>query len=282
MKTDPDSIPSFPVQARIESTNLCNAHCTICPRELLTRVKGVMSFGDFEKLVRECADKGLRELHLQGFGEPFIDKEITKKIRLAAELGIPELFLVTNASLIDEELAEEIVQSGLHRIKISFYGTNYKEYESIHEPLKYEHVRKNIKALARAKRRLNSKTPRIAVQYIGSLHKFVKFTLQWFRYALPQFNIPHNYAYGKKYVKVKIDKQDRRCPMVARPILQVLWDGRVVPCCYDFNARYVLGNALKTSIEQVWNSQGYRRFRNSHRRKDFRAIPMCLNCDKLR
>ena len=119
MKMDIDHVPSFPVQARIENTNHCNAECTMCPRELLTRPKGVMPFEHFEKLVRECAAKGLEELHLQGFGEPFIDKEITKKIRLAADLGIPHLFMVTNASLIDEELAEAIVKSGLHRIKIS-------------------------------------------------------------------------------------------------------------------------------------------------------------------
>ena len=282
MKMDIDNIPPFPLQARIENTNHCNANCTICPRDSLTRPKGTMSFEHFEKLVRECAEKGLIERHLPGFGEPFIDKNITEKIRLAADLGIRKLFIVTNASIIDEELAEKIVRSGLHRIKISFYGTSRKEYESVHKPLKYGKVRENIKTLARVKRRLESKTPRIAVQYIGRWYRFPKFAVQWFRYALPQVNTLHNYGYGKKFVEVNTEKDDRLCPMVARPIIQILWDGKVVPCCYDFNGKYVLGNVLETSIEEVWNSDKYERFRDIHRKRDFSRIPMCLNCDKLR
>jgi radical SAM protein with 4Fe4S-binding SPASM domain len=282
MKADLYNIPQFPVQARIENTNLCNATCAICPRESLSRPKGIMPFEHFEKLVRECAEKGLKELHLQGFGEPFIDKDIIRKIRFASNLGIPKLFMVTNASLINESFAEGIVTSGLHKIKVSFYGTNAEEYEAIHKPLKYETVRENIKTLARVKRRLKSKTPRIAVQYIGKWYRFPKFFLQWFRYATPQVNTLHNYGYGKKFVEVNTEKDDRLCPMVARPIMQILWDGRVVPCCYDFNAQYILGNALETSIEQIWNSPEYESFREIHRKRDFAKIPMCLNCDKLR
>ncbi len=282
MKMDIDNIPPFPLQARIENTNRCNANCTICPRESLTRPKGIMPFDHFEKLVRECAEKGLVELHLQGFGEPFIDKDITRKIRLAADLGIRKLFMVTNASIIDEELAEKIVRSGLHGIKISFYGTSRKEYEPVHKPLKYDEVRENIKTLARVKRRLKSKTPRIAVQYIGRWYRFPIFAFQWFRYALPQVNTLHNYGYGKKFIEVNTEKDDRLCPMVARPIIQILWDGKVVPCCYDFNGKFVLGNVLETSIEEVWNSDKYERFRDIHRKRDFSKVPMCLNCDKLR
>lgn len=282
MKMDLDNIPPFPLQARIENTNHCNAQCTMCPRESLTRSKGVMPFEHFEKLVRECAEKGLQELHLQGFGEPFIDKDITQKVRLAADLGIKKLFMVTNASLIDEELAEKIVRSGLHRIKISFYGVNANEYEAVHRPLKYQIVRESIKTLARVRKRLGSRTPHVAIQYIGRWYKFPKFALQWFRYGTPQINTLHNYGYGKKFVEVNTEKDDRLCPMVARPIVQILWDGRVVPCCYDFNAKYVLGNAIETSIEEVWHSQEYESFRELHRNRDFEKIPMCLNCDKLK
>ncbi len=281
MKMDIDNIPPFPLQARIENTNLCNAECTICPRESLTRPKGIMPFEHFEKLARECAQKGLSELHLQGFGEPFVDRDITRKTRFAADLGIEKLFMVTNASLIDEKLAEEIVQSGLHKIKISFYGTSEREYESVHKPLKYHKVRENIKTLARVKRRLKSKTPRITVQYIGRWYRFPKFALQWLPYATPQVNTLHNYGYGKKFVEVNTERDDRLCPMVARPIIQVLWDGSVVPCCYDYNGEFVLGNAIETSIEEVWNSEKYRHFRDIHRKRDFGKIPMCLNCDKL-
>ena len=33
----------------------------------------------------------------------------------------------------------------------------------------------------------------------------------------------------------------------------VCWDGRVVPCCRDFDARYVLGDPNHSTLLEVWN-----------------------------
>lgn len=46
-----------------------------------------------------------------------------------------------------------------------------------------------------------------------------------------------------------------------RSIMQVLWDGRVVPCCYDFDGKIVLGDLRRESVAKVWNGEKYERFR---------------------
>ena len=46
----------FPLIVRIETTNLCNANCTFCPRESIGREKGFMDQGLYEKIITDCAD----------------------------------------------------------------------------------------------------------------------------------------------------------------------------------------------------------------------------------
>lgn len=37
--------------------------------------------------------------------------------------------------------------------------------------------------------------------------------------------------------------------------MTVLWDGDVVPCCNDFDKRYVLGNLHRESMTSIWNNE---------------------------
>ena len=47
----------FPKEVWIENTNHCNAECVMCPRDLHTRAKGIMSFDIYEKLIKEIASQ---------------------------------------------------------------------------------------------------------------------------------------------------------------------------------------------------------------------------------
>ncbi|MBI5560473.1 MAG: SPASM domain-containing protein [Deltaproteobacteria bacterium] len=272
----------FPLQVRIENTNLCNAFCTICPREKLTRRRGTMGVDLYKNIMRQLKEGGTKELHLQGYGEPFMDNTIIEKIRLAKEAGIPYTFMVTNASFLDESVSLEILNSGLDKLKISFYGLNREEYEGVHRGLSFEEVKANVERLLKLKKKLGKKTPVISLKYIGSLHKFLVFALRWGSRARVSYARLHNYGYGRRFNRARVGRKDRTCPIVERPIMQVLWDGLVVPCCYDFDGRVVLGDLSKESVRDVWNGERYRGFREMHRKREYEKIPVCFNCDKLR
>lgn len=272
----------FPLQVRIENTNLCNAFCTICPRERLTRPRGTMDIPLYKRIIGEIKEGGAKELHLQGYGEPFIDQTIIEKIRLAKEAGIPYTFMVTNASFLDEVVCEGLVNSGLDKLKISFYGLDRKEYERVHRGLSFEEVKANVGRLLEVKKRLRKKTPAVSLKYIGSFTRFILFALQWGFRAQVSFSRLHNYGYGRRFNEARVERENRICPIVTRSIMQVLWDGRVVPCCYDFDGRIALGDLSKESVKDVWNGEKYRDFREIHRKREYGKLPVCLNCDKLR
>jgi radical SAM protein with 4Fe4S-binding SPASM domain len=57
----------------------------------------------------------------------------------------------------------------------------------------------------------------------------------------------------------------------------ITFNGDVVPCCFDKNAEYNMGNIKDTSIEKLWKSKKYQAFRRQLI-KDRSSIEMCRNC----
>jgi radical SAM protein with 4Fe4S-binding SPASM domain len=57
----------------------------------------------------------------------------------------------------------------------------------------------------------------------------------------------------------------------------VTWDGKVVPCCFDKNAEYVMGDLSKDSFREIWDGPKYRIFRRSIL-TGRNMIDVCRNC----
>ena len=275
-------MPPYPKEVRIENTNHCNARCEMCPRERMTRPRGNMDYDLFKSIIDQCAAHGVKEIHLQGFGEPLLDERIFDRIKYAKEAGIPDTFMVTNASLLDHDMAEKLVASGLDRLKISFYGTDTKEYEKTHRGLKYEQVKENIMHLFEIQDRIRNPRPVVSMKYIGELWKFPVFVWQWGRHAKVTCARLHNYGGGRDYNLVKEDKAKRVCRFLREWVFQVLWDGRVVPCCYDFDGEIILGDLNDNTIAEIWNGEAFRNFRQLHKEFRFDELPLCKKCDKLK
>ena len=270
-------VTPFPEQIRLENTNACNAHCVMCPRESQTRKRGFIDPRLVEKILAEAEGKKITKFTVQGFGEPLLDKRFCTYVRLIKERLSCPTFTVSNGTLITPELAEELVSCGLDKIKISFYGTGKEEYERIHAPLKYDKARGGIMNLVRARRAARSKIT-IRVQYIGKLWKYIPFFFQWVGKTSVGYNTLHNYGNGRAYRST--NGKAGRCPILSQPILQVLWTGEVVPCCYDFNGTMVLGDVRRQSIEEIWHGERYQAIRRAHAEGRFSEWPLCIKCDK--
>jgi radical SAM protein with 4Fe4S-binding SPASM domain len=57
----------------------------------------------------------------------------------------------------------------------------------------------------------------------------------------------------------------------------VTWDGKVVPCCFDKDAHYTLGDLNKNSFGEIWRSREYDNFRRSILQSR-EEIEICKNC----
>lgn len=59
----------------------------------------------------------------------------------------------------------------------------------------------------------------------------------------------------------------------------VTWDGKVVPCCFDKDARHVMGDLKHSSMKEIWESNNYRAFRQELM-KSRKNIDICANCSE--
>src|SRR3990172_1613854 len=122
----------LPSVLMIENTNHCNAECVMCPRGTLSRKRGFMDFGLFEKIIKEVSSMRRKPVtHLQGFGEPLLDRLLAERIQLAKTCSIKRTYIVTNASLLFPESSRKIISARLDKMKISFYGTDEESYNNI-------------------------------------------------------------------------------------------------------------------------------------------------------
>lgn len=281
----------FPREVHIENTNLCNAKCLMCPREKMSRSTGIMDFALFKRLIDECAKKWqVQEVHLHGYGECLIEKDFHLKVRYAKEKNIKSVYIVTNGSLLTKEVSKELISAGLDRIKISFYAARKDTYERIHCGLNFEQVENNVYDLFSARKEMNSRKPAIVLQFLPQKENTGEnqlFVSKWEKFidlsngdSLSQYEL-HNYGLGRNYNPVEPAKKSKKC-LLPFDTMQILWNGLVVPCCFDFNADMALSDVKDRSIEDAWNSEAFRKLRNLHRSKKISRIPLCNKCDQLK
>jgi radical SAM protein with 4Fe4S-binding SPASM domain len=74
---------------------------------------------------------------------------------------------------------------------------------------------------------------------------------------------------------IKNSLPDRCARLWFNPV--ITWDGKVVPCCFDKDAEYVMGDLNQDSFSKIWNGLKYRIFRKSIL-SGRHMIEMCRNC----
>ena len=112
------NLPGF---VQIEPVGQCNLACRMCPVVLRGdgspgKPPAFMHYAAFCRLIDQFA--GVRELHLQGLGEPLLHPRIFDMVRYAAGRGI-EVSTNTNLTALSPRRADECVASGLARMHVS-------------------------------------------------------------------------------------------------------------------------------------------------------------------
>jgi radical SAM protein with 4Fe4S-binding SPASM domain len=278
----------FPKAIYVEITNYCDAVCIMCPRDKLTRSLGFMGEELYKKIINECAiHKEFKWLTLHGFGESLLDKNFVKKIKYAKEKNIPITRVCTTASLLTEDVGKELILSGLDHLKISFFGTTKKEYESTHRNLIFERSINNIRRFLKLKKELRTKKPYVKINYLidprksilKNIYLCLKFYIQWTSYLKVDYSILHNFGVGRDYNKVHYKGDVIKCHYPFRNQIHILWNGDICPCPWDYDGSIKFGNIYESSIKDIWLGSEYQRFRTAHKNKDFNDYPMCERCD---
>ena len=102
----------------IEPTTKCNLNCKMCFRHTwFDEPMCDLSLDEFRHVL-DTMPKTVETIFFGGMGEPLFHKDILEMIRLAAETGA-EVELLTNGTLLTENMINGIMDAGLTRLWIS-------------------------------------------------------------------------------------------------------------------------------------------------------------------
>jgi MoaA/NifB/PqqE/SkfB family radical SAM enzyme len=130
--------------------------CPVVYRE--EKPPAFMSFDAFCRLLDQFG--AVKELHLQGLGEPLLHPRFFDMVRYAVARGV-EVSTNTNLTALSERRAEDCVKSGLHRMHVSLDAASAETYEYIRVGARLKKVLRNLEWVRAAKTRLNAERPEI-------------------------------------------------------------------------------------------------------------------------
>jgi radical SAM protein with 4Fe4S-binding SPASM domain len=251
----------------------------------------------YESVIDELAGT-LSYLTFYFQGEPYLHPEFVRMVNYASLKGVYTA-TSTNAHFLKEDVARNTVESGLDRLIVSLDGTTQESYEAYRIGGTLEKVIEGTKNVIHWKKKLKSKTPHVVFQFLVvgpnehqipqvyelakevGVDQVVLKTAQIYDFENGSPFIPRQEKYsryrknsdGSYAIKNSLSNH---CWKMWHSCV-ITWDGRVVPCCFDKDAHFVLGELTKNSFQDIWTGEKYVDFRKSLLRSRS-EIEICKNC----
>jgi radical SAM protein with 4Fe4S-binding SPASM domain len=206
----------------------------------------------------------------------------------------------TNAHYLNDENAKATVESGLDRLIISIDGTTQESYQSYRIGGDLQKVIDGTKNILKWKKELKSKTPHVIFQFVvfrqnehqveevkklgkdlGVDEVKIK-SAQIYDYENGNERIPTNEKYSR-YQKENSSFVIRHSSLESCWRMWnscvITWDGKIVPCCFDKDAKHQLGDLQERSFKEIWFNGSYTKFRSALL-KSRKKIDICQNCSE--
>jgi len=254
----------------------------MCARPKMTRKLGIMNMRLFRKIIDEIAqiNPSVR-VWMVFIGEALIIKyRLFWMIHYAKRKGLTDVVLNSNGTLLDEEAALGLIESGLDAIYVGIDAFTPETYNKLRVGGNYERVVNNVNSLLELKRKLGANKPQVFVQFVeteenkGEKDDFTKY---WTKVgAIVKIRPKVSWA-GTVEAKNLTSRKRHPCYWCMRTF-NICWDGRVALCSADYDAKFVAGNVNNDSIQSIWLGQ-LKKIREMHLKANYNQLPpFCRDC----
>jgi radical SAM protein with 4Fe4S-binding SPASM domain len=264
----------------------------------MQRARGHMSLETFDKIIAQLG-KDIFFLIIYHQGEPYLNKNFFDITRVAKKHNI-YCTTSTNGHYFSKENIHKTIDSGLDSMILSIDGVDQESYAKYRVRGDLKNVLDGTRLFIDIKKERKVKHPLIALQFLVMKHNENQIkemkqlakdlgvdrlmiknievrSLEEAREWLPDEEKYRRYDYSGDSYKVK-NAEKTSCP---RPWFSALinWDGSVVPCCFDKNGQYAMGNVNDSSgFDMIWRGAPFKKFRD-RLVKDRQSIDLCSNCN---
>lgn len=280
----------YPRNVGIETTGRCNATCNFCPNPKLDRKSTAMNDALFDKIIkdlREIPQDHPSNIFPNEVNEPFMDRKIFDRLeKINAELPQASLHIFTNLNVMQRDFFERMAKiRKIVAFNVSFNAARCEEYEQV-MGIDFDRTVKNLRSFMTVNRTHKIVRGPIVLSrvadhtstddaFIGDCQKlFAEFT------------------YGEDYTAKAKNRTDwlGQVSAASSPIphalpcgswfdIHIFCTGVVPHCCMDSYGEYSIGDVNKSSVLEVYNSPGFRRYRDQFFSRE-QAHP-CNTCSLL-
>jgi len=285
-----------PKSVKIELSPRCNYRCGFCAlRQREKQPKEDMDFDLFRKITIDMKNAGVEEVGCFFLGESFMNPYLlVDAITHLKDIGIPYVFLTSNASIATPEHVDACMEAGLDSLKWSVNAASPEQFADIMcvNPRWYEMALKNIKAAWEVRERGGYNTGLYAssIHYDGKQHDLMQEIIDSRvrsyvdeHYWLPLYGQAGLTAGEKGTVPVAGNPgryENLRAPLPCWSVFtegHITYDSRLSACCFDHDGRFHMGDLTTTPFMEAWNSQEFQNLRQAHLTEDVTGTA-CEDC----
>jgi len=284
--------PDFPIHIDFETIFGCNLRCVMCThahKELFPQRQRYLEYDLYKKVIDEGSSRGLSSIGLDQEGEPLLVENLLDYISYAKDKGVLDIMINTNATLLDREKTEALLNSGLTRIHFSLDAITEATYDQIRVGSDFKKVMENILYFCKRKKELGRELPITRVSFVkmkNNEHELDDFVEFWTSHvdaiAIQEYNnpFPDIYELNQLFSAKKVKAKDFRCTQPWFRLV-ILTDGSILPCCLlGYSLKMVVGNIYNQSVYDLWNSKEMIRLRKLHKAGEYGRHSICSVCAK--
>lgn len=284
-----------PFSLHIFPSFYCNFKCSYCLHSLsseeLEQKKFVRQFMDFEIFKKAIDDTHkfpdkIKALIFAGHGEPLMHKQIAEMVDYAKKSNkFERIEIVTNGSLLNSNLTEQLIEAGLDRLRISLQGVNGKRYEEVSAiKLDFQNFVENLRYFYKQKKHTEVyiKIIDVALKDEKEKKEFKKIFEPIADVVAIEYAIPFVKEIDYSNVGVLSDKckqgHQQKSSICSMPFYMMVVNpnGDVVPCC-STEVPMIFGNVKDMDMYDIWNSK-IRSMCLKRQLNGVENIPICKEC----
>jgi len=237
-----------------------------------------MSLELFRSIVEQI-DGANETVTLSFMGEPLLHPHLEDMISFAKSRGL-RIGVFTNALLLDRNRSKKLLDTGLDRLYLS-HDVREEDYGAVRTGGDFRATRQNVLDFLEQKRVGKLHYPRTILYSTGAMPD--RETVKFWRARVDEFhhNPTHDWTGTSELIRSRKSlRSSFRNPICKMPWhgMVILVDGRVVPCCYDSNAEYIIGDLKEAFLPDLWNNERMQSLRRMHLERRQSELQLCRCC----
>lgn len=284
-----EPIPDAPRAVQIQTVSGCNANCVFCPNkktELDIPLGKKMDWDLYRSIVDQCVDLGVRRFSPYLMNESMLDPELPERVAYITKKKKPFQFTKINShgGLLTERMAKGLLDAGLDRLNFSVQGIDPVIYERI-MGIKFDKVLRNIERFIELKNAGNyPMRVRVVMLDTKEVHPHLDEIRAFWKSRGIKINVNqlenrgHHKNIQSDAIAVHALQNFDWCNRMFEQ-MYILYDGRLVMCCADWEQTSIMGDLTKHRLYDVWHGERYTDSRRRFLQGNVNGM-LCDGCTK--